>query len=180
MKDNFISKQDKKYLSIIRHNVNSFISKLSKKYNQEGKLLLDIAPQNYEGAKGFFKKCIIKTLDINPDSNADYIADICKNNRKIIPDNTFDYILCTEVLEHTLNPFKAVNEIYRILKHNGLAFISVPFNFRIHGPLPDCWRFTKYGLESLLNDFEILEIDEIPTPKRNLMPIHYTVIVQKI
>lgn len=174
-----ISKQDQKFLAIIRKSVSSFILELSKQYDQKGKLLLDIAPQDYEGAKAFFKNCEIKSLDINPDSNANYILDICNNNREIIPDKTLDYILCTEVLEHTLNPFKAVDEMYRILKPKGLLFISVPFNFRIHGPLPDCWRFTKYGIESLLKIFKILKIEEIPTLKRNLMPIHYRVIAQK-
>lgn len=31
-----------------------------------------------------FQKMYNKSLDINPNSNADYIVDICKNNRKII------------------------------------------------------------------------------------------------
>ena len=167
------------HLKIIRQSVSDFIRKLGKKYDKKGKLLLDIAPQDYEGARAFFKKCIIKTLDIDPNSKADYIADICKNNKKIIPNNSFDYILCTEVLEHTLNPFKAVNEMFRILKPRGLLFISVPFNFRIHGPLPDCWRFTIYGLRALLKKYDILEIKEIPTLRRDLMPIHYTVIAAK-
>ena len=153
--------------------------KASKSYDKKKKLLLDIAPQDYEGAKAFFKKSKIKTLDINSYSKADYIADICNKNNNIIHDNTFDYILCTEVLEHTLNPFEAVKEIYRILKPKGILFISIPFNFRIHGPLPDCWRFTKYGIKTLLKHFIILKINEIPTKNRNLMPIHYTVIAKK-
>jgi 2-polyprenyl-3-methyl-5-hydroxy-6-metoxy-1,4-benzoquinol methylase len=121
----------------------------------------------------------IYTLDINPLSDSDYIADICESNDKTIPDNHFDYILCTEVLEHTLRPFDAVNELRRVLKPEGLIFVSVPFNFRIHGPLPDCWRFTEYGLRSLFSNFQILELNAIETPLRNLMPMHYTLIAKK-
>ena len=135
--------------------------------------MLEIAPQDYEGARGYFKNCIIKTLDVNPKSDADYIADLCQNNRQIIPGNTFDYVLCTEVLEHTLNPFNAVNEIYRILKLGGLVFIFVPFNFRIHSPLPDCWRFTEHGLRELFKDFKSVEITSIEDSQRFLMPIQY-------
>jgi len=91
----------------------------------------------------------------------------------------FDIIVCTEVLEHTLDPFSAVKEIYRLLKPGGILILSVPFNFRIPGPLPDCWRFTLYGLKQLLKNFSIVSIDSIDTPGRDLMPIHYTVLAIK-
>ena len=84
-------------------------------------------------------------------------------------------MVCTEVLEHTLNPFAAIKEIYRILKPSGVLLLTVPFNFRIHGPLPDCWRFTEHGLRELLEEFEKLEIESIDTPGWDLMPIHYTI-----
>jgi len=42
------------------------------------------------------------------------------------PKNRFDKIACTEVLEHTSNPRKVINEIRRVVKRNGLAVISVP------------------------------------------------------
>lgn len=55
--------------------------------------------------KTVFVKAHIFTADIDEKSGADYIIDICKNNEKVIPESTFDIIVCTEVLEHTLNPF---------------------------------------------------------------------------
>jgi len=174
-----VSQMDQDHLVIIRKNVADFINHCSQRYDTDSsKLLLDIAPQDYQGAKAFFQ-CIVKTLDINPSSDADYIADICADNSTLIPDNTFDFVLCTEVLEHTLNPFRATEEIFRILKPDGLLFLSVPFNLRIHGPLPDCWRFTEHGLRALLTGFTILSLEEVATPGRDLMPIHYTVIAKK-
>ena len=173
-----ISQIDKENIKIIRQNVSTFIKKLSQRFDGRGKLLLDIAPQDYCGAKEFFHKSIIKTLDINPRSKSDYILDICKTNYKYIGDDYFDYILCTEVLEHTLNPFAAVLEIKRILKAGGYFFISVPFNLRIHGPLPDCWRFTEHGIRVLLKEFLIEDMNVIETNNRPLMPIHYTIIAR--
>ncbi len=174
-----VSQMDIYHLEVIRKNVESFIRYCSLQYNNgTSNKLLDIAPQDYHGAKAFFK-CEVKTLDINPDSGADYIADICQNNQDLINDNSFDFVLCTEVLEHTLNPFKAIDELYRVLKPGGLLFLSVPFNFRIHGPLPDCWRFTEHGLRALLSNFAEVSIKEISTDHRDLMPIHYTVIANK-
>ena len=61
----------------------------------------------------------------------------------------------------------------------GLAFVTTPFNFRIHGPLPDCWRFTEHGLRALFREFDIVELTEEPTPDRPLMPIHYRLVARR-
>lgn len=178
-----ISKIDQIYLKKIRENVDFFLEKQAKIYDIQHYLILDIAPQEHKGAKAFFKKSTIQTLDINPKSKTTYIADICKTNHTIISSQKFDVIVCTEVLEHTLNPFKAVTEIHRILKKEGIILISVPFNFRIHGPLPDCWRISEHGLKALFNKesgFEILELNILETENRFLMPIHYTLVAKKL
>ena len=73
---------------------------------------------------------------------------------EFLPDDSFDCIVCTEVLEHTLQPFAAVAELRRLLRAGGRLFLSVPFNFRIHGPLPDCWRFTEHGLRAMFAGWE--------------------------
>lgn len=174
-----VSQFDQRAYKIIRDNICLFLAGGAEKYDSQGKIILDIAPQIHEGAITFFKKGIIKTLDIDVNSGADYISDITKNNSSIIKDNKFDVIICTEVLEHTRNPFAAVDEIYRLLKKRGIVLISVPFNFRIHGPLPDCWRFTEHGLREILKKFTIISLNQIDTEGRNLMPIHYTIIAQK-
>lgn len=179
MKNNaIVSEMDKQHYKIIRSSVSSFLKKCSENYDKEG-YLLDIAPQDHEGAGFYFRKTKNFTLDINPDSKADFILDICKNNSKYIQDNYFDFVVCTEVLEHTCNPFEATKEIYRILKPEGLAFVTVPFNFRIHGPLPDCWRFTEHGIRELFKQYRYLKIDSVETEERDLMPIHYTIVAQK-
>ena len=42
--------------------------------------------------------------------------------------DSFDLILCNHVLEHVPNDYKALKELYRILKHSGIAIITVPGN----------------------------------------------------
>jgi len=176
--DKQISRIDVNNLQIIRNNVINFLKDCGRRFDEDG-LLLDIAPQDYQGASPFFSKAETHTLDIDPRSGATFIADICKNNKTLISDNTYDYVVCTEVLEHTLQPFKAVNEIHRLLKKNGYLFMSVPFNFRIHGPLPDCWRFTEHGIRELLRKFDIINLDHVEDKNRWLMPIHYTIVARK-
>lgn len=51
------------------------------------------------------------------------IADIC-NLR--FSDNTFDKIVCTEVLEHISDDNKATGELYRVLKPRGILAVTVP------------------------------------------------------
>jgi len=169
---NTVSQLDVEYLEIIRKNVDDFTKEASK-YDAKNILVLDIAPQIHKGASAFFKLAKVSTLDIDSKSSATYIADLCNDNSDIIPSNYFDVIICTEVLEHTLNPFNAVDEIYRILKPEGICFVTTPFNFRIHGPLPDCWRFTEHGLKQLFKSFKHVDIISVENPNRFLMPIQY-------
>ena len=42
------------------------------------------------------------------------------------PDNTFDIINCSHVLEHVPNDRQAMRELYRVLKPNGFALLMVP------------------------------------------------------
>ncbi|MDR0734006.1 MAG: class I SAM-dependent methyltransferase [Dysgonamonadaceae bacterium] len=60
------------------------------------------------------------TADINPDL-ADYQVDIMNIP---FPDKSFDYIICFHVLGHVPDEKKAVDELYRVLKTNGVALIS--------------------------------------------------------
>ncbi|MGA8311708.1 MAG: glycosyltransferase [Terriglobales bacterium] len=173
-----VSKMDEEHLRLIRASVSSFLADCARRFDSPGRLL-DIAPQNHEGAAPYFRQAHISTLDLDPDSGATYIADLCHSNDSLLPAASFDWVVCTEVLEHVLDPFAAVREVRRLLKPGGHAFITTPFNFRIHGPLPDCWRFTEHGLRALLKDFAIVSLDQIETGERALMPVHYRVIVRK-
>jgi SAM-dependent methyltransferase len=173
-----ISKIDQENFKIIREGVSSIIKESAEKYDRVGALVLDIAPQVWQGAKEFYKLSLVETLDIDENSGADYIADITKDNSSIIQSNRYDVVICAEVLEHTLDPFGAVKEIYRILKPGGILVMTTPLNFRIHNPLPDCWRFTEHGLRQLLKDFKSVEIIENGTD-RFLFPVQYKIFAVK-
>ena len=46
--------------------------------------------------------------------------------------NTFDGVLCTEVLEHVFNLNEVLNELNRVLKPKGKAIITTPFMWEEH------------------------------------------------
>ncbi len=162
----------------IRANVSALIKKAAEQYDKKTLKVLDIAPAEHGGAVEWFKLAQVETLDISYRTNPTYVADICKDNRNAVCTESFGLVVCTEVIEHVLQPFDAIMEIRRILKPGGILILSTPFNFRIHGPLPDCWRFTEHGLRVLLKDFEIIELTALESD-RFLAPLHYTVIATK-
>ena len=41
------------------------------------------------------------------------------------PDNSFDVVVCSEVLEHVSNPEKVLKEINRVLKSDGIAIVEM-------------------------------------------------------
>jgi SAM-dependent methyltransferase len=174
-----VSTMDQAHLEQIRANVRRLLVRAATYAGSAPARLLDIAPQVHEGARRYFPEHVtVDTLDIDPQSGATHIADLCKTNA-FLGEGFYDFVVCTEVLEHVENPFDAVAEMFRILKPGGIVFVSTPFNLRIHGPLPDCWRFTEHGLKVLFRAFEILVLEALDTPERFLMPIHYITIARK-
>ncbi len=63
--------------------------------------------------------------------------------------HSFDAVLCTEVLEHLKEPVRCLDEIKRVLKKGGCAYITVPQSWGLHYEPADYWRFTKYGITLL-------------------------------
>ena len=178
--NNVVSHLDEKNFALIRNNVDELMIKAGLILSDlKQPIILDIAPQDHAGIRPRApKNSIVQTLDLQESSGADIIGDICCFNESI-SESTYDAVVCTEVLEHVSNPFSAISEIHRILKPNGILFASSPFNFRIHGPLPDNWRISEHGWRELLKDFSDVEIIPLVDEDRFLMPIHYTIIARK-
>jgi SAM-dependent methyltransferase len=67
-------------------------------------------------------------------------------------DDSFDSVVCTEVLEHCPDPKGILSEIARVLRPGGHLFITVPFVYPHHEIPHDYFRFTRFGLESMAAD----------------------------
>jgi SAM-dependent methyltransferase len=162
---------------LIRAHIDAFIVATQQKLAGKSGRLMEIGPQSRSLAREKFTQFVYHSFDIVDTYGPDFVGDITKHN-SAIPDGHFDCILCMDVLEHVLNPFEAIAELRRILKDGGYLVLSSPLNLRIHGPIPDCWRFTEHGYKSLLRNFDIDQIDILETPGRDLFPLHYNVLAQ--
>ena len=172
-----ISKFDEESGPVARKHINDFILKTSIDLAGLSGKLLEIGPQERSLVRESFQNFEIDTFDIIDSYQPTHIGDITKRYPSIA-DNTYDCVFGMEVLEHTIDPFGAIKEMRRILKDNGYLIVSAPLNWRIHGPIPDCWRFTEHGFKVLLRDFDIVEIDILETSGRDLFPIHYNVLAR--
>ena len=77
------------------------------------------------------------------------------------PDNTFDAIMCIEVLEHIPRPNHALKELIRLLKPGGILILTAPFCSLTHyAPYHFYTGFNRYWYEENLPAYgmEILEI----------------------
>jgi ubiquinone/menaquinone biosynthesis C-methylase UbiE len=54
-----------------------------------------------------------------------HIEDVCHHELDY-PDGMFDFAFCTESIEHFTNPYFAVAEVKRVLRHNGIFTIAFP------------------------------------------------------
>lgn len=95
------------------------------------------------------KKAYSKTvnLDIGLFKNVDVVAD-----GKSLPfkERSFDLVIAEMVLEHVDDPDKVLNEANRVLKKNGILYVTIPFVFAFHGAPDDFNRYTLSGLKKRL------------------------------
>ena len=103
--------------------------------------------------------------------NCDLHLDVCAIEQS---DDSYDAVICLEVLEHCADPFAASRELLRILRPGGALFLTVPFLTGYHGhpdsgsgshsEYPDYWRFTHQGLARMFSDLDDLEVTPLDGP----------------
>jgi len=89
-------------------------------------------------------------------------VDIILNLHHIdLPPKSVGTVLILDTLEHVEFPRKAIENIHRILKPNGILIISSVMNFPIHDYPHDYWRFTPEAFKSLMKSFAFIFVDSI-------------------
>lgn len=66
--------------------------------------------------------------------------------------DSFDGVICTEVLEHLPDPRLCLAEIRRVLVPGGTVYLTAPMLWSMHYEPHDYYRFTEYGLRHLTEE----------------------------
>jgi len=114
----------------------------------------------------FFARCRYETQDFCQYEGPlvtylrpiDHVCDIA---RIPLPDASFDAILCTEVLEHVVDPIAVLAEFCRLLKPGGKLFLTAPLGSASHmEPYHYYGGFTRYWYDYWLprNGFAVESI----------------------
>ncbi len=75
---------------------------------------------------------------------------ICDLKHLPFPSKVFNAILCIQVLEHIQDPLEVLRELERVLRPDGLLFLSAPQSWPQHQKPFDFYRYTSFGLRYLL------------------------------
>jgi SAM-dependent methyltransferase len=112
--------------------------------------------------RAFLSSRITSYIALDIERRADGVALIGDVQGRVgLAGGSADVILCSEVLEHLSKPESALSEFHRILRPAGTLILSTPFLARIHEAPNDYFRFTRYGLQALLerNGFRLVEVE---------------------
>jgi len=92
---------------------------------------------------------------VHENPHLDHVVNL--NEPLPFPDNTFDTILLSDVMEHLSNPDLLWKEMYRILRAHGKVILNVPFFYKLHEVPYDFFRYTEFALKNFAerNNFKI-------------------------
>ncbi len=105
-------------------------------------------------AEGIPKDVILLETDVAFGSRTSLI---CDGHDLPFRNETFDGVIIQAVLEHVLEPIRCVNEIHRVLKHDGIVYSETPFMQQVHAGKFDFTRFTHLGHRRLFRQFTEIE-----------------------
>ena len=162
------SETNKKLVSLIeRIKINNFYLENRKDFRDQ--ILNDVKSDDEvldigKAMRDKHKKIVCKnleTLDVNDFGDyPDIICDICSDVTGL--ENKYDKIICIAILEHVYDPFKAVSNLKKLLKDNGIIYGMVPYLYHYHAPqdlkFQDYFRFSKDALAYLFKDFKDVEL----------------------
>lgn len=79
-----------------------------------------------------------------------------------LANESFDTILSTQTLEHVQDVDLYMSECHRLLRPGGHLILTVPMQWRMHEQPYDYWRFTRYGVLTLLSKVGLSVCDLSP------------------
>lgn len=104
--------------------------------------------------------CIDWENSLHPNDFLDIKQDIHKTLQ--VENDSFDTVICSDVLEHIYKPKHLFKEIARVLKKDGVLLLNTPFCYWEHETPYDYHRYTQYTFQRLCKENNLTVIDIIP------------------
>lgn len=140
---------------ITKKNSNLFIKLIKKK--KKPKVLIIGSGEKGKGSDNIWneKKILRIGIDVYKSPTVDVI---CDAHYLPFKKNEYDGVWIQAVLEHVIDPKKVVDEIFRVLKRDGVVYAETPFMQQVHEGAHDFTRFTVTGHRYLFKKFSQITI----------------------
>lgn len=99
---------------------------------------IDLSRRDLKTALGRYKEGGFKVASKSKDRQAGMLLSVATGDLLPFADNTFDKVICSEVLEHIENYESVLQEIERVIKTDGKLAVSVPRFW----PEWICWKLS--------------------------------------
>lgn len=147
---------------LARHSILEFVATCARDL-EPGTRVLD-AGAGDAPYRELFQHCEYRTADWGQSLHlgarrADVIASL---DDLPLPDESFDAVLCTQVLEHVADPGAVLAELNRVLRAGGSLWLTVPLTWPLHEEPFDFFRYTPYGMTTLLGRAGFVDVDIAP------------------
>src|SRR4051794_39958015 len=118
--------------------------------------VLEIGSYQVEGQdalidlRGLFRGKEYVGVDFRPGPGVDCVASVEALPQ---PTGSVGTVVAVSTFEHVRYFWRGFDEVYRVLRPDGVLVVSCPFYFHQHGYPSDYWRFTPPALEGLLDRY---------------------------
>lgn len=107
----------------------------------------------------------LRYVGLDTQQNVDHtVAHVCPIDADLpaalLADGPFDFILCTEVMEHVADWQTAFANFLRLLAPGGRLLITCPHVYPLHEEPYDFWRPTPYALRAFAARFGLTIVDQ--------------------
>ncbi len=126
------------------------------------KYVLELGSRNINGSVRQFFNGKYVGIDMIAGEDVDIVCDSWNLPYKA---QTFDVVVCTEMLEHDARFWETIEEARRVLKNHGHFLVTTRgIGFPFHEYPGDFWRFTEDGIAILLHNNGFVDVQVEPDP----------------
>ncbi|MGZ4944692.1 MAG: class I SAM-dependent methyltransferase, partial [Halobacteriota archaeon] len=128
-----------------------------------GKSVLEIGSYDVNGSGRrcieFWQPSRYVGVDLEEGPGVDLVCN-ADNLMDIFPEESFDVVFSTELLEHVKDPKKVICNMKRLCKRDGIILLTTrSYGFPFH-PFPhDFWRFELSDMQSIFSDCKITDLE---------------------